>query len=192
MFVPSDATLGRRLRFWLPWISALVLVAGVVTFLIVYNVAGIRNTSKKVPTRTTNQPATQVPKLGKHVPLSREVKDAAARWIIASVGRTDLAKSWELSAPALRQGFTREEWLTGNISIVPYPLGNSIGGIVRVNWSTASDAGFEVTLVPRPKDRGKIKAQDFFINLHRYGKRWLVTYWGPRTSFAVPDANNNR
>jgi hypothetical protein len=194
MFVPPKAPFGRRLRFWLPWISALLLVAGVVTFVIVYNVGGLRNTSKQIPTKTTNEPATQPAPLGVKVPLSKEVRNAAAHWIIASVARTNLARSWVLTAPDLRRGFTRQEWLTGNNPIIPYPLGNSIGGIVRVNWSTQKDASFEVTLVPRK--RGSVKPQDFFINLRRYGTdkshRWLVYYWGPREYIAVPDANASR
>src|SRR5437867_168317 len=125
MIAPSEALSNRRLRFWLPWISALVFVAGLVTFLIVYNVGGIRNTSKPVPTRLTNQPAQQPPQLGRRVPLSKEVRDTAAQWIIASVARANLAKSWDMTAPELRSGFTRKEWLTGNTSIIPYPLGNS-------------------------------------------------------------------
>ena len=136
MIASPDALSSRRLRFWLPWMSALVLVAGLVTFLIVYDVGGIRNTSKPVPAPLTNKPAQQVQPLGKTVPLSKEVRDVAARWIIASVARTDLAKSWEMTAPDLRRGFTRKEWLTGSNPIIPYPLGNSVGGIVRINWST--------------------------------------------------------
>ena len=174
--------------------SALVLVAGLVTFLIVYDVGGIRNTSKPVPAPLTNKPTQQVQPLGKTVPLSKEVRDVAARWIIASVARTDLAKSWEMTAPDLRRGFTRKEWLTGSNPIIPYPLGNSVGGIVRINWSTRKDASFEITLVP--KKGGTIKPQDFFINLRRYGSgkahRWLVYYWGPREYIAVPDASSSR
>ena len=194
MIAPSDALSSRRLRFWLPWISALIFVAGLVTFLIVYNVGGIRNTSKSVPTKLTNKPAQQPQPLGRKVPLSKEVRDTAARWIIASVARANLAKSWDMTAPDLRRGFTRKEWLTGSNPIIPYPLGNSVGGIVRINWSTRKDASFEVTLVP--KKRGSIKPQDFFINLRRYGTvsshRWLVYYWGPREYVAVPDANASR
>jgi hypothetical protein len=190
MIVSSEALSNRRLRFWLPWVSALVLVAGVVTFLIVYNVGGIRNTSKQIPAKITNKPATQPQPLGKTVPLSKEVRLAAGRWIVSSVARTNMAQSWDLTAPTLKKGWTRAEWLTGNNPIIPYPTGNSIGGIVRINWSTANDAGFEVTLVP--KKAGTIKPQDFFINLHRYGARWLVYYWGPREYIAVPDANATR
>lgn len=184
-----------RFRFWLPWVSALVFVAGLVTFLIVYNVGGIRNTSKPVPTRPATGPVQQIKELGPRVPLPKEARLVAARWIISAVGRSNLKESWQLTAPALRKGFTLAQWKTGEIPVVPYPVGKSIGGIVRVNWSTKNDVSFEVTLVPRKKGLG-VRAQDFFINLRNVGagkdKRWLVYYWAPRSLPPIPDANETR
>jgi hypothetical protein len=195
MSVPSAALSSRRARVWLPWVSALVLVAGLVTFLIVYNVGGIRNTSKQLPETPLNRSAQQPTNLGPRVPLPKEAKDVAARWIIGAVGRSNLAESWQLTAPSLKKGFTLAQWKTGEIPVVPYPVGKSVGGIVRVNWSTANDVSFEVTLVPKKKGLG-VKAQDFFVNLRNVGtgkdKRWLVYYWAPRAVPAVPDANETR
>jgi hypothetical protein len=195
MSVPSAALSSRRARFWLPWVSALVLVAGLVTFLIVYNVGGIRNTSKPVEARPATGPVQEPKELGPRVPLPKEARLVAARWIISAVGRTHLAESWQLSAPELKKGFTLAQWKTGEIPVVPYPVGKSVGGIVRVNWSTKKDVSFEVTLVPNKKGLG-VKAQDFHINLRSVGtgndKRWLVYYWGPRALPAIPDANETR
>jgi hypothetical protein len=183
------------MRFWLPWISALIFVAGLVTFVIVYNVGGLRNTSKPLQERPATGPVQTVKNLGPHVPLPKEARDVAARWIISAVGRRNLDTSWKLSAPELKQGLTLAQWRTGEIPVVPYPLGNSVGGIVRINWSTKNDVSFEVTLVPKKKGTG-LKAQDFFINLRTVGsgenKRWLVYYWAPRAVPPVPDANETR
>ena len=179
----------------MPWVSALILVVGVVTFVIVYNVGGLRNTSKPVPTRPATGPVQQVKGLGPHVPLPKEAKLVAARWIIGAVGRTNLVESWQLTAPQLKKGFTLAQWKTGEIPVVPFPVGKSVGGIVRVNWSTKDDVSFEVTLVPRKKSLG-LKAQDFFINLRNVGtgndKHWLVYYWAPRAVPPIPDANETR
>jgi hypothetical protein len=184
-----------RFRFWLPWVAALVFVAGLVTFLIVYNVGGLRNTSKQLPETPLKGSPQQVKSLGPRVPLSKEARDVAARWIIGAVGRTHLAESWQLTAPELKKGFTLAQWKTGEIPVVPYPVGESIGGVVRINWSTKNDVSFEVTLVPKKKGTG-IKAQDFFINLRNVGtgkgRHWLVYYWAPRAIPPVPDANETR
>jgi hypothetical protein len=185
----------RRWRFWLPWISALVFVAGLVTFLIVYNVGGLRNTSKQLPETPLKGPAQQVQNLGPHVPLSAEVKQVATQWIRASVLRRDLVKSWRLTAPELKQGLTLAEWKTGNIPVVPFPAAAfQAGGIVRVNWSTAKNASFEVTMLAKPGSG--VKAQEFFINLKRLGtgknRHWLVSGWGPRSFPPIPDASSTR
>jgi hypothetical protein len=195
MSVSSASVSSRRWRFWLPWVSALVFVAGLVTFLIVYNVGGIRNTAHVPKPRTSDAPAVQPKPLGKTVPLPRAAKLVAARWIVGAVGRSNLEESWQLTAPELKRGITLTEWKTGNIPVVPYPVGNAVSGIVRINWSTKNDVSFEVTLVPR-KGAGGIKAQDFFINLKAVGtgknRRWLVYYWAPRAVPPVPDASESR
>jgi hypothetical protein len=183
-----------RWRFWLPWTSALVFVAGLVTFLIVYNVGGIRNTSKQSKVTVSNEPAQQVKDEGPNVPLPKAARLVAARWIVGAVGRTRLEESWHLTAPELRKGFTLAQWKTGEIPVVPYPVGKAVSGIVRINWSKRDDVSFEVTLVPK---RGAgIKAQDFFINLRAVGtgknRHWLVYYWAPRALPPIPDASESR
>ncbi len=194
MSVPSAALTSRRWRFWLPWISALIFVAGLVTFLIVYDVGGIRNTSKQSKVTVSNEPAQQVKKLGPHVPLPKEARLVAARWIVGAVGRTNLEESWRLTAPNLKKGLTLAQWKTGEIPVVPYPVSKAVSGIVRINWSTKNDVSFEVTLLPK-KGAG-VKAQDFFINLRTVGtgknRHWLVYYWAPRAIPPIPDASESR
>lgn len=195
MTATPESLSSRRLRFWLPWVSALVFVAGLVTFLIVYNVGGIRNTAHVYTPRPSNKPPVQPAKLGKKIPLPTAAKAVAAKWIEATVGRSDLVTSWRLTAPEMRQGMTLKEWKTGNIPVVPYPVGKSVGGIVRINWSRTDSVSFEVTLVPKQAYRKQIKAQDFFINLRPAGsaahRRWLVSYWAPRAIPPVPDASSS-
>ena len=142
MSVPSVALSSRRWRSWLPWISALVFVVGLVTFLIVYNVGGIRNTAHQYQPKPSNTPAPKTPNLGPRVPLPKAARTTAARWIVSAVGRTNLEKSWRLTAPELKKGFTLAQWKTGNIPVIPYPIAHSVAGIIRINWSTKDDVGF--------------------------------------------------
>ena len=193
MFLPPNAPFKRRLRFWLPWISALVLVAGVVTFLIVRNVGHIRNTARPDNPTVSNKPATLPKPLGKHAPLESSAKLVAAKWIRDAVGRTNLVEAYRLSAPEVREGMSLAQWKTGNIPVVPFPIGKSETGISAVNWSTRNDVSLLVSLVPK-KGSGQTKAQDFFINLRAVGKgaerRWLVYYWAPRALPPIPDASS--
>jgi hypothetical protein len=178
----------RRVRFWVPWISALVLVAGTVTFLIVYNVGGIRNTAHQYNPPVSNKPAVKPTRLGPTVPLPTAAKLVAARWVRDAVGRLDLAEAWRLSAPELREGMSYKQWLTGNIPVVPYPLKGATGGYSAVAWSTKNDVSLLWTFVPK-----KGKASDFYINLRTVGagraRHWVVYYWGPRALPPIPDAS---
>ena len=192
MIASPEVFSSRRLRFWLPWISALVFVAGLVTFLIVYNVGGIRNTAHVDRPRPTNKPATVPKPLGRHAPLEKAAKLVAAKWIRDAVGRTNLAEAYRLSAPEVRQGMSLADWKTGDIPVVPFPIAESTAGISAINWSTKNDVSLLVTLVPK-KGSGLKKAQDFFINLRAVGKgqerHWLVYYWAPRALPPIPDAS---
>src|SRR5688572_11802245 len=113
-----EARSGPPLRSRAPqmvmWGSALVLVAGIVAFAGVYLV-GDDSTEQAAPNpaqpaaEPAAPPATAKPKL-----------DAAARkiatdFIRTAVAREDVAASWPLLHPDLKQGFTLAQWKTGEI-----------------------------------------------------------------------------
>ena len=98
---PSTPRSGKWL---LPGIGGAVLVGGVVAILAAFDVGGIRGSAEPGPA-TRNEPATVVKKLPK-VPLEPEARRVAGRFILTAVARKNLAESYALTAPKLRQGLT--------------------------------------------------------------------------------------
>jgi hypothetical protein len=164
-------------------VSALVLTAGVVAFTVAY--FGDTGTSQETP--LSDAPA-QVFTPRKQIPLDKEARRVAGRFILTAVARENLAESYELAHPELRQGLTRREWLTGNIPVVYYPAKAIETATFKVDESYANEAILEVALLP--KESAKVKPQIFFIGLKKAGNRWRVNYWVPRAAPAVPSARD--
>jgi hypothetical protein len=124
----------------------------------------------------------------KQVPLDAEARRVAGRFILTAVAREDLAESYDLAHPDLRQGMTRKEWATGNIPVVYYPAQAIETATFKVDESYPDEAILEVALLP--KEGEEVKPQIFFIGLKRTQARWQVYYWVPRAAPAVPNARD--
>jgi hypothetical protein len=137
--------------------------------------------------RISNVPA-QEPERQVEAPLPKEARQVAVRFIQTAVAREDLEEAWTLVGPNLRGGLTREEWLTGNNPVVPYPIDKLEVAPYKVDESYESSALIEVALLPR-KGAG-VRAQVFFLGLVKVGSgsraRWVVDNWVPRASAVVP------
>ena len=161
-------------------LAGLVLTAGVVAFTVAY--FGDTGTSQETP--LSNKPA-QVFTPRKQVPLDKEARRVAGRFILTAVARENLGESYDLVHPELRQGMTKREWLTGNIPVVYYPAKAIEAATFKVDESYPDEAILEVALLP--KDSTKVKPQIFFIGLKKTGSRWRVNYWVPRAAPADPE-----
>ena len=163
--------------------SGLILVAGVVAFTIAY----FGNTGKSLESPRSNQPA-QLFTARKQVPLDVEARRVAGRFVLTAVARENLGESYDLVHPELRQGMTKQEWLTGNIPVVYYPAKEIETARFKVDESYPDEAILEVALLP--KDPTKVKPQVFFIGLKKAGKggaaRWQVNLWVPRAAPQIP------
>jgi len=164
-------------------VSGLILVAGVVAF----SVAWIGDTGTSEETPLSNEPA-QVFTPRKQVPLDVEARKVAGRFILTAVARENLAESYDLVHPELRQGMTRKEWLTGNIPVVYYPAKEIEQARFKVDESYPDEVILEVALLPR--DPTKVKPQVFYVGLKKAGTgtaaRWQVNYWVPRAAPQIP------
>jgi hypothetical protein len=174
---------GARTYRRISLLSGLVLVAGVVAFTVAY----FGDTGRSQETPLSNQPA-QVFTPRKQVPLDKEARRVAGRFILTAVARVNLAESYELAHPELRQGMTKQEWLTGNIPVVYYPAKAIETATFKVDESYPNEAILEVALLP--KVSAKVKPQIFFIGLKKAGTTWQVNYWVPRAAPAVPNARD--
>ncbi len=163
-----------RWRRRLLWLSAVATVAGsaVAVGLIWPNTADKEPVANGGPVHIKPEP--------KKIHLGSSEETAAlgiaVRFIDTAVVRKNLDSSWDLAAPALRQGFTREQWDSGNIPVTPYPAGPQKRW--ALDYSDESGVGFQIALFPR-----KGVHEDplvFLISLHQgHHKQWLVDNWQP-------------
>src|ERR671920_931013 len=96
----------RRTAFW---IGLAVLVAGVA----VATIAFFGDSGTKVAETKSDQPA-QLYTPRKQIPLDQAARRTAGRFLLTAVPRKNLAESYELTHPHLRQGLSKKEWLPGN------------------------------------------------------------------------------
>lgn len=162
-----------------------MLAAGIVAVMILF----FRNTADPAPERLTNKPATLIQSPGRKVELSREARRVAGQFILTAVGRNNLAASWPLVHPALKQGMSRKEWLTGDIPVQYYPVNTLEVAPMHIEESYERSAMLQVALLP--KKGANIKPQVFFLGLKKIGNgksaRWLVDYWAPYSSPGMLD-----
>lgn len=167
-----------RWRRRLVWLLGVVVGAGTIT------AVGIRFSDTATPPRETpvsNEPAIVVEQ-PKTVRLSAEERAAAiataARFVQTAVARKRLDESYDLAAPALRQGLTRKQWKTGAIPIVPYPVDFAKW---RLDYSFRDRIGLAVLLLP--KAESEYRPMVFHLELQAANsggkRRWLVSSWAP-------------
>jgi hypothetical protein len=105
----------------------------------------------------------------------------AGNFIKTAVLRQRVDASWRLTGPGLRAGYTRKQWRTGDIPVVPYPVRSLASARWRINHSYRDDVGLDVLLLPK-RGSGQRPAT-FAIDLRAVGtarrKHWLVESWTP-------------
>jgi hypothetical protein len=114
----------------------------------------------------------------KSVPFSPEARDVAAEFLSTAVPRRNLERSWQISHPELRQGYTLKQWLTGTIPVQYYPTGKVDLAAFRIDESYADEAAIQVILYPN--ETAKVRPQVFFVTLKKHGGTWKVSYFAPR------------
>ena len=115
---------------------------------------------------------------GDVIALPDEAMATSREFIRTAVLRTDLGRAWELSAPALKLGFTRQRWLTGTIPVTPFPE-RAFG---RASFQVVRSREHYILLVVYviSKDEALVRSQDFMLELVPVRRHWLVSYWAPR------------
>ena len=173
----SSRTFNRAL----PWVAGAVLLLGVLAFW----QTQVRSDSK--PETFSNEPARNVAG-EKTVPLPPQARQIAVQFIKTAVVRKNLRQAWAISGPGIKQDLTLEQWLTGEIPVVPYPDAEVDASPVKVDWSFPNDVSLQVVM--QPKKGSKDKPQVFFIGLKKVGSgasaKWLVDYWAPYAPPPIP------
>ena len=167
-----------------PWISALILVAGIVAFTIVH--FGTNTAKPLAPSGAPPRPV-RVVKPDTSVPVPKAAKVVAGEFILTAVQRKHLERAWPLVTNGIRQGVTRRQWLTGSIAVVPW-LGRIGTTPLKVDYSYPREVEFTVAMLPAKGD--KTKPDYFVMVLKKVGSgshaRWLVDQWVPRDTPPIP------
>jgi hypothetical protein len=154
-------------------IAAIVLVGGLVLFVESRHPASVASGGGPAIAPPPNATA----QYGKPIKMPPAAVRTAQKFIQTAVLRKDVAASWALTTPTERAGFTRAQWLTGNIPVVPFPREKFGSAKFKIDRSRERDILLEVLLTS--KKRGVAPIDDF-MELVPSGKRWLVTYFAPR------------
>jgi hypothetical protein len=160
----------------LTWVSAFVLLAGVIAFSIAY----FGDSANKVDVRAdTSEPAPIKP--NPTVPLDPKARQVAGKFVVTAVTRQDLKTAWRLTHPELKAGFTYKQWLTGNIPVVFYPAKSIGGASFKVEESHPQEVVLDLLILP--KKGAQEGPQAFFVGLKAVGKgkakHWLVYTFVP-------------
>jgi hypothetical protein len=174
----SSARTQRRLL----WVGSAVVAVAVAAGLVV----ALGTTTNTTPDVVSDEPAVIVDG-GAKAPLPRAARKVAGEFILTTVTRKDLARGWEITHPSLREGMTRQEWLSGNIPIVPYPVSSTDSAPMSVEESFADHAIMRVAL--SPEKGATVKPQLFFIGVRKFHGQWRVDYWGPYATVPVPSSS---
>jgi hypothetical protein len=148
-------------------------------------IAGLTVVVLKAPKRTpkaqgpSNVPV-HVEKSPKPIRLTSHDEAAAlrvaAQFISSAVARKNVDRSWKLVAPELRAGFTRRQWATQDIPVVPFPVRSARW---QFDYADSEGVGFSVALFPTQESHQR--AQVFLVGLHTIGKakrqHWVIDNW---------------
>jgi hypothetical protein len=112
-------------------------------------------------------------------PDRQAVHKVLREFVLTAVDRQDVGRSWQISAPALREGFTHKQWANGDLPVVPYPAANrGLGDWSFVQYSYEGLVGLEVFLFPRHGSGWSAMTADVELQKGHDGK-WRVDYWMP-------------
>jgi hypothetical protein len=150
-----------------PWVAVAVLVAGIVAF--------------AVTKLSDSTPAAAPPH--RAAPLAPAERTVAREFIDSAVARKHLDRAWALAAPELRQDMTLDEWKTGTIPVVPYPVGQAVAQLKLVR-SFTDTAQLHVNFLPRAGS--KTQAASFRLDLRKVDGKWRVSSWLPTAAVVPP------
>jgi hypothetical protein len=161
------------------WLGGLVLAGGVVTGIVLAfpspkTPAGARLSTEKAETIAQQRETAYAPK-------RKEVERTAMAFIRTGVTGKDIDASYDLVAPTLKHGYTREHWASGNdLPFTEYP---AIMAISRLAYSYDNEVDLQVALFAH-KGQDKPAVFDVTLNRVRQGghSRWLVSSFLPTPS----------
>jgi len=155
--------------------TALALLVGAVVALVVFwpNTAP----EEQQPPSNVAAPIEKEPKpVRLKAPDKKDALVVITHFLYTAVARKHVDQSWNLVAPEFRAGFTRKQWATQDIPVVPFPVQSARW---RLEYSDERGVGFSVALFPTKESHER--AQVFLVGLHTIGavkrRHWVVDNW---------------
>jgi hypothetical protein len=174
----------RRFKQLLPWISGLVLLVGVGTFLGTH----YSNTAKQESTKATG-PAIPPETPQTNIPFPHAAWQVAREFAFTAVSRKNLDEAYAITHPDLRAGISKKTWESGELPVQFIPVRQ----ILKFNWKNTNyahprDAQINVILIPTKASH--MRAFTAQIGLAKVGKgssaHWLVNYFQLLSGPMVP------
>ena len=171
-----------RRRRRLAWGTGIVSFAGGVVA-----VALLWPDVERAPETMSTEPAVVITEPA-NVPLTKEARaatiDVANVFLKSAVKRDHPERSWDVVHPALREGYTKASWATGDIPVVPYPVD---AAIYRLDYSHPNLVGWKVSVYP-PKGSTQ-QPMTFYMDVTLSGageeRRWRVSNWSPASMLST-------
>jgi hypothetical protein len=101
-----------------------------------------------------------------------------------AVKRKDVAASYDVVTPVMRDGMTRKQWSRGDIPVYPYPAAGRRFHEWRIMFRTKDEVAIELILAPTARYKEKLGQILFQVSLKPRRGRWLVDSLIPGATFA--------
>ena len=180
----TQRPLWRRQQFWRIALPVLAVVAVIAAALIVYQeIYGSNGTPNAKNGWGKTYPT---PKKPPTVKLDASIRPLVDRFVDTAVARNDLAAAYPISGPAVRQGMSLKQFMTGNIAVIPFDVdAKTKVNVLKVNYSYANRAELRVYL-NTPGRKVENSPHTFTVDLLKRNGRWLVNGWVPLWTPPIP------
>jgi hypothetical protein len=160
-------------------------IAAFVVLIVVLLLVFVRNTGHSTATPINEHAHAQIFHPPKTVEATAEQKAAAvstlSRFVRSAVIRRDLASSWALATPHMREGTSHADWLSGNLPVVPYPASAFRTAGFTLKYQYKHILGYDVLVLPRETKAAQLAGQQVYAcELHDVRGNWLVDQCYPR------------
>jgi hypothetical protein len=164
-----------RFRRRLLWVSVWLafVVSAVVVSVFFWNTADFKETFSNEPAQLFVAPK-QVSLTGRD---TAAIADVARVFVETAVARESPERAYELVGPMLKGGLSREQWRSGNIPVVFYPVD---GARWKVEYATDVEVGLSVILFPKPGEDLRPTVFNMALAPRQGHGGWLVTAWSPK------------
>src|SRR5215210_694627 len=117
---PQPAPGGTASRLWENYGSRLLFFAGVIVLAVGSVILLVSLLKEDSPTGALPPQPNLTPAQRRMADVDPAARKVAGKFILTAVARKNIDDSWAITHPSLRAGFTRREWASGEIPIIPY------------------------------------------------------------------------